>query len=172
MPLVSKFSRSRSRTYAVISALAVGSLVLTACTSDDDGLPKGGLNSVSDTVSQGVDETIEQAMEVSKSSEAIVGVWMPDDTAYVTTYGNEDLTANAPIRAGEASAPEGCAVLLELVQRGILELDREIVEDLPRQVGIEGITYADLARHFWSRRIQKRVRAHGQRQPGTPVEPE
>lgn len=144
MPLVSKFSRSRSRTYAVISALAVGSLVLTACTSDDDGLPKGGLNSVSDTVSQGVDETIEQAMEVSKSSEAIVGVWMPDDTAYVTTYGNEDLTANAPIRAGEASAPEGCAVLLELVQRGILELDREIVEDLPRQVGIEGITYADL----------------------------
>lgn len=124
--------------------IAVGSLVLTACTGDDDTLPKEGLNSASEAVSQSVDETIEEAMAASKASEAIVGVWLPDDTAYVTTYGNEDLTANAPIRAAETTAPAMCAVLLQLVQNGQIELDREVIEDIPRQVGIEGITYGDL----------------------------
>nr|WP_279550081.1 serine hydrolase [Leucobacter weissii] len=90
-----------------------------------------------------IDEAIAEAMELSGSTAAVVGVWQGDEAAYVQGFG-DGVTANSAIRSAQATQPAMCALLLDLVDSGQLTLDREVSEDLSRQVGIEGITYGQL----------------------------
>ncbi len=135
-------TRTRRVSVAAVSLLAALSLGLTACT--DGGFAGGAdeVNTIDAGVASSIDETIAQALQLSQSTEAVVGVWTSSGE-YVKGYG-EGVSASTSIRAGQASQPVMCALLLDLVADDTLSLNREVSEDLPRQVGIEGITYGDL----------------------------
>lgn len=128
---------------AALAAIAVVALGLSACTGGNGPTAVEAANTVSGDVASGIEGAVAEAMELSGSTTAIVGVWQGDDAAYVQAFG-DGVTVNSPIRAGQASQPVVCAALLELVNEGALTLDRKIAEDMPRQLGIEDISYSQL----------------------------
>lgn len=133
-------TRTRVAAIAAISVIALG---LGGCTGDNSQTPgDAAADSLGGDLAGSISSAVEQAMELSGSTAAVVGVWQGEG-AYVQGFG-DGVTANTRIRAAQASQPVMCALLLDLVETGVVSLDREIVEDLPRQVGIEGITYAQL----------------------------
>ena len=135
-------TRTRRAGVAAISLLAAVALGLSGCTG---GGPAGGsddANTIDAGVAGSIDDAIASAMQLSGSDAAIVGVWTGSGE-YVHAYG-EGLEASAPIRAAQASQPVMCALLLDLVEEGKLKLDRKVSKDLPRQVGLDDITYGQL----------------------------
>lgn len=134
--------RTRRKGVAAISLLAAASLSLTACTSGGFMGGDDEVNTVDAALATSVDEAIASAMQLSGSDAAIVGIWS-ETGEYVHGYG-EGIVASSPIRAAQASQPVMCALLLDLVEEGKLELDRELSKDLPRQVGLTGMTYGQL----------------------------
>ena len=140
------FKLGRRARLGAVSVLAAASLALTACTSGDGAATSVEENTLGAELSASIDAAVESAMTQSGSTAAVVGVWAADDAgAYVHGYGGVD--GSAQFRAAQAAQPVLCALLLELVDDGTLELDREVSEDLSRQVGIEGITYGQLCTH-------------------------
>lgn len=133
---------TRRATVAAFALLTTVSLALTGCTDTVFGGGGGEVDSVDEQLSSRIDEAVESAMELAGANTAIVGVWSSAGE-YVHAYG-EGVTPNSPIRAAQASQPVMCALLLELVEDGTVTLNREVSKDLPRQVGIEGITYGML----------------------------
>lgn len=122
--------------------LAVGALALSGCSSTNSGPADEAVSTVSSGLSQSIDAAIADALQYSGSTSAIVGVWTKSGD-YVHAYGDGVGVASS-IRAAQASQPVMCALLLELVDDGKLTLNRELSKDLPRQVGIDGITYGEL----------------------------
>ncbi len=135
-------TRIRRARVATLSLLTAAALALTGCTSNGVLGGDGEVNTIDAGLAGSIDGAIASAMQLSGSSEAIVGVWTPSGE-YVHAYG-EGLKANAPIRAAQASQPVMCALMLDLVEKGQLKLNRKVSKDLPRQVGIEDITYGQL----------------------------
>lgn len=132
---ISLVRRSRLGVVALVTAAA---LSLTSCTGGFFNDP-GEVNSVDESVSSSIDEAVTQALELSGSTNAIVGVWSSSGE-FVRSYG-DGVSVGSAIRAAQASQPVMCALLLELVENGTVKLDDEVSNALPRQVGIEGITY-------------------------------
>lgn len=118
-------------------------LGLSACTGSGGPAGDATANTVDGSLASSVEAAVNSAMELSGSTSAIVGVWQGEDAAYVQAFG-EGVTPNSPIRGAQATQPVMCAALLDLVAEGKLSLDRELSEDMPRQVGIEGVTYGQL----------------------------
>ncbi len=135
-------TRTRRRGVAAISLLAAAALALTGCTGNGFGGGAGEVNTIDAGLAGSIDEAVATAMQLSNSSSAIVGVWTGSGD-YVHGYG-EGVTAGSPIRAAQASQPVMCALLLDQVAQGRISLDRKISKDLPRQVGLDDITYAQL----------------------------
>jgi CubicO group peptidase (beta-lactamase class C family) len=136
--------RLAHRTRIVATALlATAALGLTACTGGDIAAPVGDVDTIDQALASGIDEAIENAMELSGSSQAVVGIWSGEQ-AYVRGYGDGDIDGSVKIRGAQATQPVMCALLLDLVDAGQIELDREISKDLTRQSGIEGVTYRQL----------------------------
>ena len=135
-------TRTRRRGIAAISLLAAAALTLTGCTGNGFGGGNGEVNTIDAGLAGSIDEAIANAMQLSQSSNAIVGVWTGSGE-YVHGYG-DGITANAPIRAAQASQPVMCALVLDQVEQGKLKLDRKLSKDLPRQVGLDDITYGEL----------------------------
>lgn len=140
--MVSGFVR-RTR-LATISAVAVAALALSACSGSGSGGGDASVNTVSADLAAGINAAITNALPLSGSDSAIVGVWSSAGD-YVQAYG-DGVNPGSPIRAAQASQPVMCALLLDLVDEGRLTLDRTVSDDLPRQVGIDGITYGQLCR--------------------------
>lgn len=135
-------TRTRRTRVATISLLTAAALALTGCTSGGGIGGDDEVNTIDAGIVENIDAAITSAQQLSGSAEAIVGIWTPSGD-YVHAYG-EGLKANAPIRAAQASQPVMCALLLDLVEEGRIKLDRKVSKDLPRQVGIEDITYGQL----------------------------
>lgn len=133
---------TRARTVA-LAALSVVALGLTACGGTAGPLGDASQNSLDGGLTSEIEQAVSVAMELSGSTEAIVGVWQGEDSAYVQGFG-DGVSANTKFRGAQATQPVICALLLDLVDQGRLTLDREVAEDLPNQVGIEGITYGQL----------------------------
>ncbi|QIM15397.1 beta-lactamase family protein [Leucobacter insecticola] len=140
------FPQLARRTRVVtISVLAVAALGLTACSGPGGFTSVGDSNTIDASLATSLDEAISSAMAQSKSTEAIVGVWGSDGSEYVRAYGdNEELNGGSRFRGAQATQPVMCALLLDLVDAGTVDLDRKISEDLTRQVGIDDITYRQL----------------------------
>lgn len=136
------FKLGRRVRVAALSMLAVASLGLTACTGNGFIAGDAEANSIDAGLAGRIDEAITAAMQQSGSATAIVGVWTGAGD-YVQAYG-EGASANAPLRGAQATQPVMCALLLDLADEGVVSLDREVSKDLPRQVGIAGITYGQL----------------------------
>lgn len=132
--------RARLTTLAALSLAALG---LTSCSGGGGPLGSGDVNTVDGAIASGIEAAVQEAMALSGSTAAVVGVWQNDETAYVRAFG-DGVTANSRIRAAQASQPVMCALLLDLVDQGRLSLDREISKDMTRQVGVDGITYGQL----------------------------
>ena len=126
-----------------LALLAAATLGLTACTGNGGALGAAEANTVDAGLATRIDEAVSSAMTQSGSTAAIVGVWTGSAGDYVRAYG-DGVAANAAIRGAQATQPVMCALLLELVDDGVVALDREVSQDVTRQVGIEGITYGQL----------------------------
>lgn len=127
---------------AAVGALTVAALGLTGCTGTDPAPKKADVNTIGGDVAGSVDDAIANALKLSGSTEAVVGVWR-GDKAYVRGYG-DGVSAQTQFRAAQASQPMMCALLLDLAATGSLSLDRKIDKDLTRQSAIEGVTYRQL----------------------------
>ncbi|RGE19150.1 serine hydrolase [Leucobacter sp. wl10] len=138
------FPRLAHRTRIVATALlATAALGLTACTGGDLLSSQGDVNTVDKSLGSGIDDAVANAMKLSGSTEAVVGVWSGEQ-AYVRGYGGKQVDGGTRIRGSQATQPVMCALLLELVDARQVDLDRQISKDLTRQSGIEGITYRQL----------------------------
>lgn len=127
---------------AAVSLLSVAALTLTACTGSGSVAGEAAENTVDASFAASIDEAVAAAMQYSGSGSAIVGVWT-DSGNYVQGYG-DGIGAGSAIRGAQATQPVICALLLELAAEGTVPLDREVSKDLPRQVGIDGISYGQL----------------------------
>lgn len=131
----------RARTAAVALA-AAATLLVAGCTTSDEVREDHAENTITAELAAQFDTAIEAALSYSTSTSAIVGIWS-ESGDYVRSYG-DGVTANSQFWGAQATQPVMCALLLELDADGVVSLDREVSEDLPRQVGIEGITYGQL----------------------------
>lgn len=101
---------------------------------------------MSDATASALQKVINTALKQSGSTQAMVGIWAPwegDFVQGITTDGST-LSLDTQFRAAQSSQAVVCAALLSLVNDGELELKRKVSKDLPRQVGIENITYGQL----------------------------
>ncbi|QZY53265.1 serine hydrolase domain-containing protein [Leucobacter tenebrionis] len=128
--------------FAAVALIATAVLGLTACTGGATGTSGGDVATLDKGLSGSIDDAVASAMELSGSSEAVVGVWSGDD-AYVRGFG-DGVDGSTRIRGAQATQPVMCALLLDLVEDGTVKLGRAVEKDLERQSGIEGITYGQL----------------------------
>lgn len=138
------FSRlKRVGPLAAISALTVVALGLTGCTNDTASRGDADVNTVTADLASSIDQAIDNALTLSGSTEAVVGIWQGDSAAYVRGYG-EGVTGSTKIRAAQASQPIMCALLLSYAAKNDFSLNRKISKDIPRQSGVSDVTYAQL----------------------------
>lgn len=137
------FTFRRRARVTTVSALAVAALTLTACTGGDGSPEPVDAATLDAGFQTSVDEAVEAAMGQSGSTGAIVGVWDGEEGEYIRGYG-EGVDGGTQFRGAQATQPVMCALLLNLAADGKIELDRNVNEDLNRQVGIENVTYRQL----------------------------
>ncbi|MHA3683406.1 serine hydrolase domain-containing protein [Leucobacter sp. HY1910] len=123
--------------------VASAALLLSGCSSDTTAKAVPDSSTVSDSAATRINDAVAQAMTLSGSTEAVVGVWGEGDQSFVRGYG-DGVSANTKIRGAQATQPVMCALLLDLADTGRIDLDRQISKDLTRQSGIEDITYREL----------------------------
>lgn len=139
------FHSSRART-ATIGAIAALALVLTGCSSHEFEATDDNSQTLTASHRTAIDEAVGNAMQWSRSTQAIVGVWSSAGD-YVRGYsadGATEVDGNTVFRATQTMQPVLCALLLDTVDRGVLKLDREVTRDVPRLIGIGDVTYAQL----------------------------
>ncbi|MBS3182968.1 beta-lactamase family protein [Leucobacter sp. Marseille-Q4368] len=127
-----------------VGAIVVAALGLTACTDGDSVTSSADVNTVDPALASGIDDAIASAMQQSGSTEAVVGVWGSDGSEYLRGYGDSGVDGSASIRGAQATQPVMCALMLDLVDEGTIDLDGKVSEDLTRQSGIEDVTYRQL----------------------------
>lgn len=126
---------------AAIGAVTVA-LGLSGCSGGEMSFrPTDDVSTIDQGVAASIDEAVESALALSGSTQAIVGVWTADGE-FLQGYG--DVTGGARFRAAQTSQPLMCALLLDAVGNGELSLEREVQKDLPRQTGLDDITYEQL----------------------------
>lgn len=135
----------KKRHSIAISLLTVAALAITGCSGDSRTLGKVDpqTRTAGDAVAQTVDGTVQQAMQLTKSTQAVVGVWLPGGKAHVRGYG-EGVNANTAIRAAQTTAPMACAALLQATRNGTVKLDAKIAGDLKQQPRLRDVTYRQL----------------------------
>lgn len=126
---------------AVVGALAVA-LALTGCSSEEEGFTLAEeVGTLGGDATAEIDAAVDSAMQLSHSSQAIVGVWGADGE-YLHGYGG--VSGGAQFRAAQTTQPFLCALLLDAVAEGELALDRNVQADIPRQTRLDDVTYAQL----------------------------
>ena len=136
----------RSRT-VLASLLTLSALTLTACTSSEVVPFDDNAASLSGDLTTQITDAVTSGMALSKSTQAIVGVWSADGElveGFATEGASADFDANALFRGAQTTQPVMCALLLDMVETNEVKLDREVAQDLPRQTGIGDVTYREL----------------------------
>lgn len=137
---------SRRVALGALSLLSISTLALTACTSGGSQVETQAGKPMPEAVSAAIEEVVTTALEQTGSTQAMVGIWAPwagDFVQGVTTDGSQ-LGVDTQFWAGQSSQAVICAALLDAVNSGEIELNRKIERDLPRQVGVDGVTYGQL----------------------------
>ncbi|WP_430646756.1 serine hydrolase domain-containing protein [Agromyces sp. GXS1127] len=136
------------------SAFALASLA--ACTGAED--PAADFAQVEATfdgdVTEQLEATLAEAVRLSGSSGAVAGVWAPWAGSWTTGTGTVDfgdgaaeVTAATQFQLADGTGQLTCAIMLRLVDAGIVELD-EPVDELVRGIpGLDGITLEQLCRN-------------------------
>lgn len=138
------FPRLAHRTrIAAIGVLAVAALGLTACTGGNGSAGPGNVDEVDKGLAANIDQAVESAMQLSGSTQAIVGVWDGKSGTYLHGYG-DGVDGNTRFRGAQSTQPVVCALLLDTVHGDAKKLDRKVSKDLTRQSGIGDVTYRQL----------------------------
>ena len=130
---------------AVVGALAAVALGVSGCTSETAAGGNSDVNSVDAGLAESIDAAMEQALALSGSTEAVVGIWS-DSGEYVRGYG-EGVTASTRFLAAQSAQPVTCAALLDAVSAGDIALDDPVTDVLTRQPNIEDLTFRQLCTH-------------------------
>lgn len=130
------------RTRIVASSVLVLALGLTACSANEVRFsPQSSENTLNSGAAESIGSSVESAMTLSQSSSAIVGVW---DGEGELVQGFGDVEGGARFRGAQTTQPFMCALLLQEAKRGVVALDDEVQNDLPRQTNLGSTTYAQL----------------------------
>ncbi|WP_166996916.1 serine hydrolase domain-containing protein [Paramicrobacterium fandaimingii] len=145
--------RHHSRIVTACAVLGVGLLALTACSGEAAPaitLPAQADAKLADETATLIDDAVAHAIEASASTGAIAGVWAPWSGMSLKGYGVTELdgdtkiTADMAFRIGANTRPMTCAVLLALVDDGVVAVDDKVSEYLPTTVGVDGLTLEQL----------------------------
>jgi CubicO group peptidase (beta-lactamase class C family) len=96
-----------------------------------------------------IDATVTQLMEAAHVTGAGIAIFRGGQVAYLKTYGLRDvekglpLTPNSVMTSASLSKAAFAAVVMRLVQRGVLDLDKPVYQYLPKPL-FEYPRYADL----------------------------
>ncbi|RJU02409.1 class A beta-lactamase-related serine hydrolase [Arthrobacter frigidicola] len=124
--------------FAVITTALAASLAFTACASP--AATKDAPEKAPKVLTSIAERLVEEGYPG-----AIITRTSPDGTAETATAGTADLDADAPVpadgevRVGSASKPFSAVVALQLVEEGLLELDRSVETYLPGLIKGKGI---------------------------------
>ncbi|MGR0318634.1 serine hydrolase domain-containing protein [Agromyces sp. ZXT2-3] len=136
------------------SAFALASLA--ACTGADD--PAADFAQVdapfdAETVEQ-LEGTLAEAVRLSGSSGAVAGVWAPWAGSWTVGTGTVDFTdgaaevsAQTAFQLADGTGQLTCAVMLRLVDAGVVELDEHVADMVRGIPGLDGITLEQLCRN-------------------------
>ncbi|TFD03905.1 class A beta-lactamase-related serine hydrolase [Cryobacterium sinapicolor] len=147
---------ARPRHHRVPALVLGATLVLTACTAATDASPHARGQAAapfSAAVAARLEAVLAEATTLSGSTGAIAGVWAPWAGTWVVSPGNVSttspgaLTPEMPFRIGTNTTALTCTVLLRLVDEERVRLDDPVSDYLPRVVGLDGITLAQLCRN-------------------------
>ncbi|MRX43723.1 serine hydrolase domain-containing protein [Agromyces kandeliae] len=137
-------------------ASAVVVAMFAACTSPDR--PAADFDQVEGAfapeVVEQLDATLAEAVRLSGSSGAVAGVWAPWAGSWTVGTGTVDLTDGADrvtsatrFQLADGTGELTCAVMLRLVDAGVVELDDRVSEMVNGIPGLEGITLEQLCRN-------------------------
>ena len=140
---------TKTNTRRALLALAVAAAaLLSGCTSVLDHAEQSTPPFATDTAGQ-LDAAVGEAMTLSGSSGALVGVWS-DAGQWTAAHGTTEIGGSVPMssgmhfRIGTNTTAMTCTVLLRLVDEGTVALDEPVSDYLPRIVGVTGITLGQL----------------------------
>jgi len=144
------------RLVAATMASAFVVAALAACTSPDD--PSADFEQVEgafDTeVVEQLDATLAEAVRLSGSSGAVAGVWAPWAGSWTAATGTVDfadgaapVTTATRFQLADGTGQLTCAVMLRLVDAGVVELDDQVSDMVNGIPGLEGITLEQLCRN-------------------------
>ncbi len=136
------------------AAAALLALVLTGCTGAlHSGLPEQQPGGLPGSVTKSLDAAATDAQRLADASGGVVGVWAPWAGSYVKAFGTTTRGGSTPVtsgmiyRIGQNTIPMTCTVMLELVDRGVVELDDQLTRWVPGLVGSGGITLRELCQN-------------------------
>jgi D-alanyl-D-alanine carboxypeptidase len=129
---------------------------LSACTPGDD--PAADFEQVEGSfdaeVVEQLDATLAEAVRLSGSSGAVAGVWAPWAGGWTVgtgtvdfSEGADEVTADTRFQLAEGTGQLTCAVMLRLVDAGVVELDEQVADMVNGIPGLEGITLEQLCRN-------------------------
>ncbi|MCK8610027.1 serine hydrolase domain-containing protein [Agromyces sp. C10] len=139
---------------AVASACAV--LLLAGCTTPSQAITEYDQVDAefAPEVVERLDATLEEAVRLSGSSGAVAGVWAPWAGAWTTGVGTVDFGEGAPevtpdtrFQLATATGAITCALMLRLVDAGVVALDDQVGTMVRGVPGLGGITLEHLCRH-------------------------
>lgn len=139
-------SMARRVTGAAVGLLTALALGVSGCSSSGGLDPNSPAATLPGETNDRIQQAVETAMQQSGATQALVGVWTAEAGEYVQALTTDDskLPVSATFRGAQTTQPYTCALLLELAAQGTVSLDGKVSDDLPRQNGIEDITYRQL----------------------------
>lgn len=145
--------RSSRRLRAALGAVAVLALALTGCSGEDTvtytppAQAEGELPD--DTVTQ-LQAAVDQALEVTGTPGAVVGVWVPWSGTWVSATGTQGAASDAKVsadmsfRAATVTRMMTCDVLYGMADDKLIPLDGAVPEYVPGVADMEDATLLDL----------------------------
>ena len=141
-------TKPNTRRRALLALALAASVVLSGCTAGPSRDEQNSAPIAAATAGQ-LDAAVAEAMTLSGSSGALVGVWSAAGE-WTAALGTTEIGGSAPMssgmhfRIGTNTTAMTCTVLLRLVDKGTVELDDLVSTYLPRIVGVTGITLGQL----------------------------
>ncbi len=145
---------SSRRWRAVMAGAVVLGLALTGCSSEESfsyEAPAQVEGALPDDMVTQMTDAVNNAIAVSGSSGAVVGVWAPWSGQWVTGVGTQQpngeggaIDTDMAFRIGDVTRLMTCDVLYALADEGTVELDAPVPDYVSGVADLEGVTLLDL----------------------------
>jgi D-alanyl-D-alanine carboxypeptidase len=155
--VVDRRRNRRRRWGSAAAAFVVLSLALQGCSFGEVDA-EAGFDSVDaalgEETSVALQGVLDQAIALSGASGGVAGVWAPWSGSWTAASGTvsfaegaEKVSTETPFRMGTITSEVTCAMVLQLVDDGRIELSDPVADDVDWIPGIDGLTYEQLCRH-------------------------